>query len=132
MGGPGWFLARLQTAGRRHRGCGARRRIAVVLRRGRGEPAARRARPRGHRRVDPRPARAGEGHRGPARRPGGAPPHPADPDRAQYGGAYFAVALVAQLARLVAAARLVVGRVERGSAPPKGALVGGLIAPLAG
>ena len=54
------------------------------------------------------------------------------PYRAQYGGAYFAVALVAQLAVLVAAARLVVGRIERVSALLKGAMVVGLIALVAG
>jgi geranylgeranylglycerol-phosphate geranylgeranyltransferase len=54
------------------------------------------------------------------------------PYRAQYGGAYFAVALAPQLAVLVAAARLVVGRFERVSALLKGAMVAGLIALVAG
>jgi geranylgeranylglycerol-phosphate geranylgeranyltransferase len=54
------------------------------------------------------------------------------PYRAQYGGAYFALALAPQMAVLVAAARLVVGRVERLSALLKGAMVAGLIALVAG
>jgi len=54
------------------------------------------------------------------------------PYRAHYGGAYFAVALVAQLAVCIAAALLVAGRVERVSALLKGAMVVGLVALVAG
>ena len=54
------------------------------------------------------------------------------PYRAQYGGAYFVIALVAQLAVLVAAARLVAGRTDRVSALLKGAMLAGLAALVAG
>jgi geranylgeranylglycerol-phosphate geranylgeranyltransferase len=49
-----------------------------------------------------------------------------------YGGAYFVIALVAQMAVLVAATWLLLGRVERVSALLKGAMVIGLIALVAG
>jgi len=54
------------------------------------------------------------------------------PWNAGYGGAYFVIALVAQLAVLVAATWLLLGRVERVSPLLKGAMVVGLIALVAG
>jgi geranylgeranylglycerol-phosphate geranylgeranyltransferase len=54
------------------------------------------------------------------------------PRNAGYGGAYFVIALVAQMAVLVAATWLLLGRVERVSALLKGAMVVGLIALVAG
>ena len=54
------------------------------------------------------------------------------PFRAGYGGAYFLVAMFAQLALLVAAARLVVGRMDGVSALVKGAMVINVLALLAG
>jgi 4-hydroxybenzoate polyprenyltransferase len=54
------------------------------------------------------------------------------PARAGYGGAYFLLALFAQLAVLVTAARLVVGRVEGVSLLLKGAMVMGVVALVAG
>ena len=54
------------------------------------------------------------------------------PRSAGYGGAYFVIALFAQLAVLVAATWLLLGRVERVSALLKGAMVIGLIAMVAG
>ena len=49
-----------------------------------------------------------------------------------YGGAYYVIALFAQLAVLVAATWLLLGRVERVSALLKGAMVIGLVALVAG
>jgi geranylgeranylglycerol-phosphate geranylgeranyltransferase len=54
------------------------------------------------------------------------------PRNAGYGGAYFVIALVAQMAVLVAATWLLLGTVERVSALLKGAMVVGLIALVAG
>ena len=54
------------------------------------------------------------------------------PRNAGYGGAYFLIALLAQMAVLVAATWLLLGRVERVSALLKGAMVIGLIALVAG
>jgi geranylgeranylglycerol-phosphate geranylgeranyltransferase len=54
------------------------------------------------------------------------------PWRAQYSAAYFVVALPAQMAVLVAAARLFLGHSEWVSALLKGAMVGGLVALIAG
>lgn len=54
------------------------------------------------------------------------------PRNAGYGGAYFLIALVAQMAMLLAAAWLLLGRVERVSALLKGAMVIGLLALVAG
>jgi geranylgeranylglycerol-phosphate geranylgeranyltransferase len=54
------------------------------------------------------------------------------PRTAAYGGAYFVIALVAQMAVLVAATWLLLGRVDRVSALLKGAMVIGLIALVAG
>jgi geranylgeranylglycerol-phosphate geranylgeranyltransferase len=54
------------------------------------------------------------------------------PRNAGYGGAYFVIALVAQMAVLVAATWLLLGRVERVSPLLKGAMVVGLIALVAG
>jgi 4-hydroxybenzoate polyprenyltransferase len=54
------------------------------------------------------------------------------PARAGYGGAYFLVALFAQLAVLVAAARLIVGRVDGLGRLLKGAMVIGAVAMIAG
>lgn len=54
------------------------------------------------------------------------------PRNAGYGGAYFAIALVAQMAVLVAATWLLLGKVERVSALLKGAMVIGLIALVVG
>jgi len=54
------------------------------------------------------------------------------PRNAGYGGAYFVIALVAQMAVLVAATWLLLGKVERVSALLKGAMVVGLIALVAG
>ncbi len=54
------------------------------------------------------------------------------PRNAGYGGAYFVIALAAQMAVLVAATWLLLGRVERVSPLLKGAMVVGLIALLAG
>ncbi|MEX2157222.1 MAG: geranylgeranylglycerol-phosphate geranylgeranyltransferase [Gemmatimonadales bacterium] len=54
------------------------------------------------------------------------------PRAAGYGGAYFVIALVAQMAVLVAATWLLLGRVERVSALLKSAMVVGLIALVAG
>jgi geranylgeranylglycerol-phosphate geranylgeranyltransferase len=54
------------------------------------------------------------------------------PRSAGYGGAYFAIALAAQLAVLVAATWLLLGKVDRVSALLKGAMVIGLAALVAG
>lgn len=54
------------------------------------------------------------------------------PYRAGYGGAYFVVALLAQLAVLLAASRLIVGKIERVSLLLKGAMLVGLVALVAG
>jgi geranylgeranylglycerol-phosphate geranylgeranyltransferase len=54
------------------------------------------------------------------------------PRNAGYGGAYFLIALLAQMAVLVAATWLMLGKVERVSALLKGAMVIGLIALVAG
>jgi len=54
------------------------------------------------------------------------------PRNAGYGGAYFVIALLAQMAVLVAATWLLLGRVERVSPLLKGAMVVGLIALVAG
>jgi hypothetical protein len=54
------------------------------------------------------------------------------PARGGYGMAYFLVALFAQLAVLVTAARLIVGRTDRVSALLKGAMVVGAVALVAG
>ena len=54
------------------------------------------------------------------------------PRSAGYGGAYFLIALSAQLAVLIAATWLLLGRVERVSALLKGAMVIGLVALVAG
>lgn len=54
------------------------------------------------------------------------------PRNAGYGVAYFVIALLAQMAVLVAATWLLLGRVERVSALLKGAMVVGLIALVAG
>lgn len=54
------------------------------------------------------------------------------PWRAHYSGAYFVFALPAQMAVLVAAARLFLGDVERVSTLLKGAMVGGIVALVAG
>ena len=54
------------------------------------------------------------------------------PRNAGYGGAYFVIALVAQMAVLVAATWLLLGRIERVSPLLKGAMVVGLIALVAG
>lgn len=54
------------------------------------------------------------------------------PRNAGYGGAYFVIALLAQMAVLVAATWLLLGKVERVSALLKGAMVIGLIALVAG
>lgn len=54
------------------------------------------------------------------------------PRNAGYGGAYFLIALLAQMAVLVAATWLLLGKVERVSALLKGAMVIGLIALVAG
>jgi geranylgeranylglycerol-phosphate geranylgeranyltransferase len=54
------------------------------------------------------------------------------PRNAGYGGAYFLIALLAQMAMLVAATWLLLGRVERVSALLKGAMVIGLVALVAG
>jgi geranylgeranylglycerol-phosphate geranylgeranyltransferase len=49
-----------------------------------------------------------------------------------YGGAYYLIAIFAQLAVLVAATWLLLGRVERVSGVLKGAMVIGLVALVAG
>lgn len=54
------------------------------------------------------------------------------PRYAGYGGAYFLIALASQMAMLMAATWLLLGRVERVSALLKGAMVIGLIALVAG
>ena len=54
------------------------------------------------------------------------------PRNAGYGGAYFLIALLAQMAMLVAATWLLLGKVERVSALLKGAMVIGLVALVAG
>ena len=54
------------------------------------------------------------------------------PRNAGYGGAYFLIALLAQMAVLVAATWLLLGRVDRVSALLKGAMVIGLVALVAG
>jgi geranylgeranylglycerol-phosphate geranylgeranyltransferase len=54
------------------------------------------------------------------------------PRSAAYGGAYFLIALLAQMAMLIAATWLLLGRVERVSALLKGAMVIGLVALVAG
>ena len=54
------------------------------------------------------------------------------PRNAGYGGAYFLIALSAQMAVVVAATWLLLGRVERVSALLKGAMIIGLIALVAG
>jgi len=54
------------------------------------------------------------------------------PARAGYGGAYFLLALFAQLAVLVIAARLIVGRTDRVRVLLKGAMVIGAVALVAG
>lgn len=54
------------------------------------------------------------------------------PRSAGYGGAYFVIALLAQMAVLVAATWLLLGKVERVSALLKGAMIIGLIALVAG
>lgn len=54
------------------------------------------------------------------------------PARAGYGGAYFLLALFAQLAVLVTAARLIVGRMDGVSVLLKGAMVMGAVALVAG
>jgi 4-hydroxybenzoate polyprenyltransferase len=54
------------------------------------------------------------------------------PARAGYGGAYFLVALFAQLAVLVTAARLIVGRMDGVSRLLEGAMVLGAVAMVAG
>ena len=54
------------------------------------------------------------------------------PRNAGYGGAYFLIALVAQMAVLVAATWLLLGKVERVSTLLKGAMVIGLLALVAG
>jgi len=54
------------------------------------------------------------------------------PRNAGYGGPYFLIALLAQMAVLVAATWLLLGKVERVSALLKGAMVIGLIALVAG
>jgi geranylgeranylglycerol-phosphate geranylgeranyltransferase len=54
------------------------------------------------------------------------------PRSAGYGGAYFVIALLAQMAMLLAATWLLLGRVERVSALLKGAMVIGLVALVAG
>lgn len=54
------------------------------------------------------------------------------PRAAGYGGAYFVIALLAQMAVLVAATWLLLGRVERVSGLLKGAMVVGLLALVAG
>jgi 4-hydroxybenzoate polyprenyltransferase len=54
------------------------------------------------------------------------------PRGAGYGGAYFVIALVAQMSVLVAATWLLLGRVERVSALLKSAMVVGLVALVAG
>jgi geranylgeranylglycerol-phosphate geranylgeranyltransferase len=54
------------------------------------------------------------------------------PRAGEYGGLYFLIALPAQMAVLVAAARLFVGRVERVSALLKAAMVTGVAALVAG
>jgi len=50
------------------------------------------------------------------------------PVAAHYGGGYYAVAVISQLAVLAAASRLFVGRTERLSRLLKGAMVVGLVA----
>lgn len=54
------------------------------------------------------------------------------PKTAGYSGAYFVIALIAQMALLIAATWLLLGRVERVSSVLKGAMVIGLIALVAG
>jgi 4-hydroxybenzoate polyprenyltransferase len=54
------------------------------------------------------------------------------PRNAGYGGAYFVIALLAQLAVLIAATWLLLGKVERVSVLLKGAMVIGLVALVAG
>src|SRR6266545_4183488 len=54
------------------------------------------------------------------------------PRSAGYGGPYFVIALFAQLAMLIAATWLLLGRVDRVSILLKGAMVVGLIALVAG
>jgi len=54
------------------------------------------------------------------------------PRNAGYGGAYFVIALFAQLATIIAATWLLLGRVDRVSMLLKGAMVVGLIALVAG
>jgi geranylgeranylglycerol-phosphate geranylgeranyltransferase len=54
------------------------------------------------------------------------------PKSAGYGGAYFVIALLAQMAVLIAATWLLLGRVERVSSLLKGAMVIGLLALVAG
>jgi hypothetical protein len=54
------------------------------------------------------------------------------PARAGYGGAYFLLALFAQLAVLVTAARLIVGRIDGVNPLLKGAMVIGAVAMVAG
>lgn len=54
------------------------------------------------------------------------------PRNAGYGGAYFLIALLAQMAVLIAATWLLLGKVERVSGLLKGAMVVGLVALVAG
>ena len=54
------------------------------------------------------------------------------PWRAEYGGAYFVIALPVQMAVLIAASWLFLGRIHRVSALLKGAMVGGIAALAAG
>jgi len=54
------------------------------------------------------------------------------PARAHYGGAYYLIALFAQLAVLVVAARLFVGRTGRNTVLLKGAMLVGIVALVAG
>ncbi|HEV2671306.1 MAG TPA: hypothetical protein VGU74_09450, partial [Gemmatimonadales bacterium] len=54
------------------------------------------------------------------------------PRNAGYGGAYFLIALLAQMAVLIAATWMLLGRVERVSALLKAAMVIGLAALVAG
>jgi len=54
------------------------------------------------------------------------------PHLAGYGGAYFLIALPAQMAVLIAATWLILGRVERVSALLKASMVVGLVALVVG
>lgn len=54
------------------------------------------------------------------------------PRAADYGGAYFVIALPAQMAVMIAASRLFVGQIERVSALLKAAMVVGILALVAG